>query len=116
MGFLFDELELYIQYCQPVLNLLEDKFFVFLTPEYQIKWLNSAMNSYYHLDINDILGKNLAEIQNISSLFSTIQKNLMALNNVTLPRIYFETNEESREGESIRWSVSYLENQIGFCL
>lgn len=113
---LFDELEMYIQCCQPILNLLDDRFFVFLTPDYQIKWLNSAMNSYYHLDINDILGKSLTEIQNISASFSIMQKNLMTLNNITLPRIDFETNEPDREGKSIRWSASYLENQKGLSI
>jgi two-component system aerobic respiration control sensor histidine kinase ArcB len=108
-----DELEMYIQYCRPVLNLLEDNFFVFLTTEHQIKWLSPTMNSYYHLNINDILGKNFPEIQNISASFSIIQKNLMALNNVTLPRIYFETNEMNHGGASVQWSISYLENQIG---
>jgi two-component system aerobic respiration control sensor histidine kinase ArcB len=111
-GFLFDELEMHIQYCQPILNLLEDRFFIFLTLEYQIKWLNPAVKVYYHLN-NDILGKHLIEIQNIPESFSSIQKNLITLNSVTLSSIYFETKEANHPEESIQWSASYLENQKG---
>jgi two-component system aerobic respiration control sensor histidine kinase ArcB len=112
-GFLSEELEVYIQYCEPVLELVDDTLFMFFTLEHQLKWLNSVVKSYYHLNINDVLEKNLFEMQNISEAFGIIQKNLIKLNNITLPRIHFETKEPNRQGATIRWVASYLEKQKG---
>jgi two-component system aerobic respiration control sensor histidine kinase ArcB len=110
---LSDALDVHLQHCKPVLNLVNDTLFVFLTPGLQIKWINKVVKSYYPLLINKMLEKNLFEMRDISESFNVIEKKLTELNKISLPRICFETKERGRPGETVQWVASYLKNQKG---
>ena len=112
------KLDEYIKCCTPILNLISNFTFVFLSPQYEIKWLSDFSPERFYLSNYLFLEKNLSDCQKTKNACDDILENLKKLVSNQLDVVEFETSFENVK--PIQWIARSLSNSlnepIGFFL
>ena len=113
-----EKIEKYIKNFMPILNLMPEAIFIFLSSDYEIKWINHFSLENIYLSNYFFLGRNLFDSQTTEKPFEEMIKNLKRLDTIHFQSIEFNTIFEHQA--IIRWRACFLpdhlDKKIGFFL